>query len=65
MAVESVGRGLPVAFLERVRDDFNERYGGGRAATAAAKSLNKEFGCVHTVQDLILSYLNMYVVEQI
>jgi len=33
-----------MAFLERVKDDFNKRYGGGKAATAVAKSLNKDFG---------------------
>nr|AVR48491.1 synaptobrevin-like 3 [Lens culinaris subsp. odemensis] len=44
VAVESVGRQIPIAFLERIKDDFNKRYGGGRAATATAKSLNKEFG---------------------
>ncbi|XP_074321103.1 vesicle-associated membrane protein 721-like [Silene latifolia] len=44
VAVESVGRQIPMAFLERVKDDFNKRYGGGKAATAVAKSLNKEFG---------------------
>ena len=35
-----------MAFLERVKEDFNKRYGGGKAATAQANSLNKEFGCV-------------------
>ncbi|KAK6911252.1 v-SNARE, coiled-coil homology domain [Dillenia turbinata] len=44
VAVESVGRQVPIAFLERVKEDFNKRYGGGKAATAVAKSLNKEFG---------------------
>ncbi|XP_058092318.1 vesicle-associated membrane protein 722-like [Magnolia sinica] len=44
VAVESVGRKIPIAFLERVKDDFNKKYGGGRAATAVANSLNKEFG---------------------
>ncbi|KAK9673391.1 hypothetical protein RND81_12G164800 [Saponaria officinalis] len=44
VAIESVGRQIPMAFLERVKDDFNKRYGGGKAATAVAKSLNKEFG---------------------
>uniref|UniRef100_A0A7C9CRR3 Longin domain-containing protein n=3 Tax=Opuntia streptacantha TaxID=393608 RepID=A0A7C9CRR3_OPUST len=44
VAVESVGRQIPMAFLERVKDDFNKRYSGGKAATAAAKSLNREFG---------------------
>lgn len=44
VAVESVGRQLPIAFLERIKEDFNKRYGGGKAATANAKGLNKEFG---------------------
>ncbi|KAL8130649.1 hypothetical protein V2J09_019804 [Rumex salicifolius] len=44
VAVESVGRQLPMAFLEKVKEDFNKRYGGGKAATAPPKSLNKEFG---------------------
>ncbi|KAK9725767.1 hypothetical protein RND81_05G167800 [Saponaria officinalis] len=44
VAVESSGRELPIAFLERVKDDFNKRYGGGKASTAKAKGLNKEFG---------------------
>ncbi|XP_047313287.1 vesicle-associated membrane protein 722-like [Impatiens glandulifera] len=50
VAVESVGRQLPIAFLERIRDDFNERYGGGKAATAVANSLNKDFGPKMKVQ---------------
>ncbi|RDX98744.1 putative vesicle-associated membrane protein 726 [Mucuna pruriens] len=44
VAVESVGRQLAMAFLERIKEDFTKRYGGGKATTAAAKSLNKEFG---------------------
>ncbi|CAM8893385.1 unnamed protein product [Rhodiola kirilowii] len=44
VAVESAGRQIPMAFLERVKDDFSKRYGGGKAATAVAKSLNREFG---------------------
>ncbi|KAF2285643.1 hypothetical protein GH714_006150 [Hevea brasiliensis] len=44
VAVESAGRQIPIAFLERVKEDFNKRYGGGKAATAQAKSLNREFG---------------------
>ncbi|XP_061360681.1 vesicle-associated membrane protein 722-like isoform X2 [Gastrolobium bilobum] len=43
VAVESVGRQVPMAFLERIKEDFTKRYGGGKATTAAAKSLNKEF----------------------
>lgn len=33
-----------MAFLERAKDDLVSIYGGGKAATAAANSLNKEFG---------------------
>ena len=44
VAVDSVGRQVPMAFLERIKEDFTKRYGGGKAATAVAKSLNKEFG---------------------
>ncbi|KAL9257616.1 Vesicle-associated membrane protein 721-like protein [Drosera capensis] len=44
VAVESVGRQLPMTFLERVKEDFTKKYGGGKAATALAKSLNKDFG---------------------
>ncbi|KAI7735665.1 hypothetical protein M8C21_005212 [Ambrosia artemisiifolia] len=44
VAVESVGRQIPMAFLERIKDDFAKKYAGGKAATAVANSLNKEFG---------------------
>lgn len=44
VAVESAGRQVPMAFLERIKEDFTKRYGGGKAATAVANSLNKEFG---------------------
>ncbi|XP_024008617.1 putative vesicle-associated membrane protein 726 isoform X3 [Eutrema salsugineum] len=44
VVVESAGRQIPMAFLERVKEDFSKRYGGGKAATAKANSLNKEFG---------------------
>lgn len=46
VAVESVGRQVPIAFLERIKEDFVKRYGGGKAATAAANSLDREFGYV-------------------
>ena len=46
VAVESAGRQIPIAFLERVKEDFNKRYGGGKAATAVANSLNREFGYI-------------------
>ncbi|XP_023006164.1 vesicle-associated membrane protein 722-like [Cucurbita maxima] len=44
VAVEAAGRHVPMAFLERIKEDFNKRYGGGKATVAVAKSLNKEFG---------------------
>lgn len=47
VAEESAGRQLPMAFLERVKDDFVAKYGGGKAATAPANGLNKEFGCLN------------------
>ncbi|KAF8392602.1 hypothetical protein HHK36_022948 [Tetracentron sinense] len=44
VAKESVGKQVSIAFLERMKADFKKRYGGGKADTAIAKSLNKEFG---------------------
>lgn len=44
VAVESAGRQIPIAFLERVKEEFSKKYGGGKAATATTRSLNKEFG---------------------
>nr|GMD25156.1 vesicle-associated membrane protein 722 [Ipomoea batatas] len=41
---KSVGRQVPVAFLERIKEEFTKKYGGGKAATAVANSLNREFG---------------------
>nr|KJB57021.1 hypothetical protein B456_009G150900 [Gossypium raimondii] len=41
---ELAGRQVPIAFLERVKEDFVSKYGSGKAATAPANSLNKEFG---------------------
>ncbi|CAN1282103.1 Putative vesicle-associated membrane protein 726 [Linum perenne] len=41
---ESAGRQVPMAFLERIKEDFMTKYGGGKATTATANSLNKEFG---------------------
>lgn len=43
-AKESVSKQISIAFLERVKADFKKRYGGGKADTATAKSLNREFG---------------------
>ncbi|XP_059648558.1 vesicle-associated membrane protein 724-like [Cornus florida] len=44
VAKESVGKQISIAFLERMKADFKQRYGGGKADTAVAKSLNTEFG---------------------
>ncbi|KAM0038122.1 putative Longin domain, v-SNARE, coiled-coil domain-containing protein [Helianthus debilis subsp. tardiflorus] len=44
VAVESAGRELPIAFLERIKDDFVKKYAAGKGKTAGAKSLSKEFG---------------------
>lgn len=41
-----------MAFLERVKDDFISRYGGGKAAAASANGLNKEFG--FTIKSILL-----------
>ncbi|TVU39831.1 hypothetical protein EJB05_13271 [Eragrostis curvula] len=46
VAKESVPKNVSVAFLERLKDDFMKKYGGGKADTALAKSLNKEYGPV-------------------
>ncbi|GKB60625.1 vesicle-associated membrane protein 722 [Tanacetum coccineum] len=35
---------VPIAFLERVKEEFNKKYRGGKAATAVANSMSKEFG---------------------
>ncbi|KAE8700750.1 VAMP722 protein [Hibiscus syriacus] len=44
VADESAGRQVTIAFLERVKDDFVSKYASGKATTALANSLNKEFG---------------------
>ncbi|XP_031111685.1 vesicle-associated membrane protein 721-like [Ipomoea triloba] len=44
VAVESIGIHIPIAFLERIKEEFTKKYGGGKASTAIAHSLNKEFG---------------------
>jgi hypothetical protein len=55
VAVESVGRQVPIAFLDRVKEDFTKRYGGGKATTAAVNSLNREFGYVLFVSYVMLN----------
>ncbi|URE28949.1 vesicle-associated membrane protein [Musa troglodytarum] len=43
---DSVVKNVSIAFLDQLKADFTKRYGGGKADTATAKSLNKEFGPV-------------------
>ncbi|KAI4992816.1 putative vesicle-associated membrane protein 726 [Hordeum vulgare subsp. vulgare] len=44
VATESAGRQLPIGFIERVKEDFAKKYSGGKAKTAGANSLKREFG---------------------
>uniref|UniRef100_A0A804LE83 Uncharacterized protein n=1 Tax=Zea mays TaxID=4577 RepID=A0A804LE83_MAIZE len=44
VATESAGRQLPVGFIERVKDDFSKKYSGGKAKTANANGLKREYG---------------------
>eukprot|EP00249_Psilotum_nudum_P004703 c18203_g2_i1 orf=2-571(-) len=46
VADEKVGRQLPFSLLERIKEDFQRRYGagGGKADAVPAHSLNKDFG---------------------
>uniref|UniRef100_A0A6V7QTG6 Vesicle-associated membrane protein 726 n=1 Tax=Ananas comosus var. bracteatus TaxID=296719 RepID=A0A6V7QTG6_ANACO len=43
VAVESTGREIPIAFLERAKEDFTKKYGGGKAATASANKVDLQF----------------------
>lgn len=64
VAKDSVGKQISIAFLERVKADFRKRYGGGKADTAIAKSLNKEFGYVHSWDIMWLCmYMKIYAFE--
>ncbi|XP_019181477.1 PREDICTED: putative vesicle-associated membrane protein 726 [Ipomoea nil] len=44
VATEAAGRQLPIGFLDRIKDDFSKKYAGGKAKTAKANGLNKEYG---------------------
>jgi hypothetical protein len=44
VATESAGRQLPVGFIERVKEDFTKKYSSGKARTAAANGLKREYG---------------------
>lgn len=57
VASESAGRQIPIAYLERVKDDFNKRYAGGKAGTAVANGLNREFG--YSSYDVLFMAMNI------
>ncbi|KHN33838.1 Putative vesicle-associated membrane protein 726, partial [Glycine soja] len=42
--IEFSRRQIPIAFLQRINEDFTKKYVGGKAATTATQSLNREFG---------------------
>lgn len=42
--VESLGKQILITFLERSKDEFTNKYRGGKAATAVSSSLKREFG---------------------
>uniref|UniRef100_A0A0D6R2N3 V-SNARE coiled-coil homology domain-containing protein n=1 Tax=Araucaria cunninghamii TaxID=56994 RepID=A0A0D6R2N3_ARACU len=44
VADEATGRQMPFLFLERVKEDFKRRYGGEKAETGVAHSLDKDYG---------------------
>ncbi|KMZ60867.1 hypothetical protein ZOSMA_56G00980 [Zostera marina] len=56
VAKDCVGKQVSQSFLDRLKEDFKKRYGGGRADTALAKSLNKEFGPV--IKELMQYVIN-------
>lgn len=44
VADEVIGRQMPFLFLERVKEDFKQRYRGEMAKTGVAHSLDKDYG---------------------
>jgi hypothetical protein len=46
VADEAYGRQIPFAFLERVRDEFDEKF-ADKGRVSPAHSLDKTFGCVN------------------
>ncbi|RYR75648.1 hypothetical protein Ahy_A01g000222 isoform C [Arachis hypogaea] len=65
VADESAGRQVPIAFLERVKDDLVSKYGASDKAgtNAATNSLNKEFGFVRKMPALMSSRFLLLVGE--
>ncbi|KAG4958897.1 hypothetical protein JHK87_035530 [Glycine soja] len=50
--IEFSRRQIPIAFLQRINEDFTKKYVGGKAATTATQSLNREFGLLTVGQKL-------------
>eukprot|EP01018_Ginkgo_biloba_P032974 Gb_02575 [translate_table: standard] len=44
VADEALGTQVPFAFLEHVKEDFKQHYGGGMSDAAVAHSLDKDYG---------------------
>eukprot|EP00850_Spirogloea_muscicola_P012899 SM000085S23249 [mRNA] locus=s85:183998:185686:- [translate_table: standard] len=44
VADEEFGRQIPFAFIDRVKEDFQRRYGGDRAEASTAHGLDRDFG---------------------
>lgn len=61
VAVESAGRQLPIAFLERIKEEFTKKYAAGKGKTAKANGLKKEFGWVATTFTYSSSGFSTYV----
>ncbi|KAL2898793.1 hypothetical protein RDABS01_028367 [Bienertia sinuspersici] len=54
VAVESAGRQIPIAFLEKFKDEFSKKYGGGKAATAEINKLAKVKAQVSEVKGVMM-----------
>nr|GMD85316.1 vesicle-associated membrane protein 724 [Ipomoea batatas] len=60
---ESLGTQSSIAFLENIKTDFRKRYGGGgKADTATANSLDKEFGAIMKEQ---MQYMMVKEIEEV
>lgn len=49
VATEAAGRQLPIGFIERVKEDFSKKYSGGKARSATANGLKREYGYVNSL----------------
>jgi hypothetical protein len=55
VAVESAGRQIPIAFLERVKEDFNKRYGGRNQDMLYEFSVRVAMGIWVSIATILLS----------